>query len=128
MKHKHNAGFSLIEVLVAMAVLGVVVIPVCSSLILSFRINAKSDAMLQAQLAVSSAVETLMAEGIDPDAAGVEDYGKTEETDRFPDAVIEAVQQTDDDSNPLPYYEVTVTDNNGLVTVTTYIRQQGGGS
>lgn len=65
-KHNSTAGFSLIEVLVAITILGLVVVPIGSSLVLSFRLNARSEQMLQAQLAVSSAVETIMAEGYDP--------------------------------------------------------------
>lgn len=73
-KHNSTAGFSLIEVLVAITILGLVVVPIGSSLVLSFRLNARSGDTLQAQLAVSSAVETIMAEGYDPDAR--EDYEK----------------------------------------------------
>lgn len=64
MKRKNNEGFSLVEILVAMAILAAAVIPACSSLILSHRLNAKTDSLLQKQLAVSSAVEALMAKGI----------------------------------------------------------------
>lgn len=63
MKGKNNGGFSLVEILVAMAILASVVIPVCSSMLVSVRINAKAEAVLNARLAVSSAVETLRAEG-----------------------------------------------------------------
>jgi hypothetical protein len=99
--------------------------------VLSFRVNAKADAMLQAQLAVSSAVEQLMAEGIIDQKAeeaiayqeGVYDIipanGDMPETDEFPDVKI-AVEQSEN------CYKVVVTDNNDLVTVTTYIR--GGGT
>lgn len=66
MKQKHNEGFSLIETVVAIAILGLIVVPSCSALLMSIRINEKTQRMMQAQLAVSSAVETLMAEGIDP--------------------------------------------------------------
>lgn len=62
---RNNAGFTLIEVLVSIVVLGLIVVPVCSGLVLATRINAKAESMLEAKLAVSSAVETMMAEGID---------------------------------------------------------------
>jgi prepilin-type N-terminal cleavage/methylation domain-containing protein len=65
MKQKHNGGFSLIETVVAIAILGLIVVPSCSGLLMAIRINEKAQQMMQAQLAVSSAVETLMAEGID---------------------------------------------------------------
>lgn len=63
-RNKWNAGYTLIEVLVAISILGIIVSPVCANLVMSLRVNNKTDEMLQAQLAVSSAVETLMAEGI----------------------------------------------------------------
>lgn len=135
MKNKQDGGFSLIEVVLAMVILALIVVPTCSSLVLSFRVNAKAEALLQAQLAVSSAVEELMAKGI-VDArvpeGGTEVYdivevaedndeteGTKKETDLFPDVRISV---TAEDS----CYKVEVTDNNDLVTVTTYIR--GGGS
>ena len=66
MRHsKHNDGFSLIEILVAMVLLGLIVVPITSSLLVSHRINAKTEQLLQAQLAVSSAAEIANAEGID---------------------------------------------------------------
>ena len=64
MKQKNNGGYSLIEVLVAISILGIIVSPVCANLLMSLRATEKTDEILQAQLAVSSAVETLMAEGI----------------------------------------------------------------
>ena len=65
MKNRHNEGFSLVETLVSITILALIVIPVCSGLIMSFRMNAKTNSLMQAQLAVSSAAETLLAEGID---------------------------------------------------------------
>lgn len=64
MKHKNDQGFSLIEVLVAIVILAAFVVPTCSALVLSARMNAKTQALMQAQLDVSSAVEILMARGI----------------------------------------------------------------
>lgn len=130
MKNKQDGGFSLIEVVLAMVILALIVVPTCSSLVLSFRVNAKAEALLQAQLAVSSAVEELMAKGIVDQKAEeaiknqhlydiVPSNEDNPETDLFPDVKI-AVTQDDD------CYKVDVTDNNDLVTVTTYIR--GGGS
>ena len=134
MKQKQDGGFSLIEVVLAMVILALIVVPTCTSLVLSFRVNAKADAMLQAQLAVSSAVEKLMATGInDTKADAVIESGDaitydyvllkngaaiTGETDQFPDVKISLERDG-------ACYKVEVTDNNDLVTVTTYIR--GGG-
>lgn len=61
MRNKHNGGFSLVEVLVAIVLLGLIVIPICSSMLVAHRINAKAEALLQAELAVSSAAEKLYA-------------------------------------------------------------------
>lgn len=127
MKNKHNGGFSLVETLVAIAVLGIVVVPTCNSLITSHRINASTDAMLQAQLAVSSAVETMMAEGIsdmyfNPDTSKTDDnYGYySDGNDRF-EAVEIVVTPYPDASTP-SYYGVTATSTDGKVSVTTHIR------
>ena len=127
MKGKNNAGFSLVEVLLAIAILAGIVIPVCTSLILSLRINAKAENILQARIAVSSAVETLMAEGISEDSVN---YVRAE----FPELVIETTEANPEEpetvaseepgeteAGPL-YYEVTVKDENNLVTVSTCIR------
>ena len=128
---KNNEGFSLVEVLLAMVLLAAIVIPTCTSLVLSFRMNAKAEALMQAQLAVSSAVETLMATKINDAKAAVVldghatyDYVIIEdekaivgETDQFPDVKISMKRDG-------VGYKVEVTDNNELVTVTTYI--QGG--
>ena len=65
MKQTKNGGFSLIETVVAIAILGLITVPCTSGLLMSIRLNEKAQQMMQAQLAVSSAVETLMAEGID---------------------------------------------------------------
>jgi len=130
----NNAGFSLVEIVAATAIMGILVGAVCTSLVFGLRLNEKTDAQLKAQLAVSSAVETLMAEGIDPEA----NYN----TDAISVSIIE---QPGDDGTPLPYYKVivkskqgrtetvTVKDDNGveqsqsvfipLADVTTYIRE-----
>ena len=128
MKQKNDAGFSLIEVLVAITLLAAIVVPTCSSLIMSFRMNAKTEKMLQAQLAVSSAVETLMAKGIPVDYDNLKDAnyqtkgdGEWWKTlgDQFPE--VEIVIDPKEDG--LPYYNVTVTSKDDTdVKVTTTIR------
>ena len=62
-----SAGFSLIEVVVSIAILGMAVIPISGGMVLSHRLNARSEQVLQARLEVSGAVEALMAEGIAED-------------------------------------------------------------
>lgn len=129
---KHNEGFSLVEVLLSMVLLAAIVIPTCTSLVLSFRVNAKAEALTQAQLAVSSAVETLMAKGIDAERAneainsgGIYDIileeseNNTGEVDNnlFPDVGIIIL----DEEQKTGVYHIKVMDNAGLVTITTYI-------
>ena len=109
MENKHDAGFSLIEVLIAIVILAAIVVPTCSSLVISHRMNAKTEQLMQAQLDVSSAVETLMAEGI---TEPKEEYGSFNGAK----AKTETVEGK-------PYFKVTVTSDSGNVTVTTQIRK-----
>ena len=120
MKGKQNGGFTLVEVLVAMAILTSIVIPVCSSLVLSTRIDAKAEAVLQARLAVSSALETMMAEGIDPER--IKDGNYDLDGDDQEEALYIKVIKVGNE-NDTPYYNVEVSDPNGLVTMTTCIRE-----
>ena len=149
MKRNRNGGYSLIEILLAIVLLGAIMVPTCTSLVRSVKINDRTDEMMQAQLAVSSAVETLMAEGIvaeqiiEVEEDGDENYGwiiveetdadgdkTTKNVDRFPEVEIVTQKVTD-----APYYAVTVTKTitmedettRELASVTTYIRAGGGG-
>ena len=155
MNKKCDGGFSLIEVVLAMVILALIVVPTCTSLVLSFRVNAKADALLQAQLAVSSAVEELMAEGIATERAeyainhfeGAYDLiseSKTEDgnevavlTPLLEDTAQESDSVVKDEfpdvsiivtaiADEASYYKVVVADNEGLVEVVTYIRKVGG--
>ena len=129
MKKKHNEGFSLVETLISITVLALIVIPTCSGIVMGFRMNAKSDELMKAQLAVSSAVETLMAEGIPNDTLPTpdgEDYGKSGEEDRFPDVTIQLTPQGSyklGEETYYTYYSATVRSNvDEDVSVTTSIR------
>lgn len=110
MKRKHNGGYSLIEVLIAMAVLGIITVPTTSALLTAHRMNVKAEQMLEAQLDVSSEVEKLMATG-----AKLGNYS-TEKVD------VKVVQV----DGVTSYYEVTVNsriENVKDVSVTTHIRK-----
>lgn len=118
---ERTAGFSLLEVVVAIAILGLVSAPICSSLILAGRINAHSQAVMEAHLNVRTAVEILMQDGV---TAESENYRE----DKFPDVTIKTEKVIDK-----PYYHVTVSDRRTeppLVTVETDIRAvpEGGGA
>ena len=117
---ERTAGFTLLEVVVAIAILGLVSAPICSSLILAGRINAHSQAVMEAHLNVRTAVEILMQDGV---TAESENYRE----DKFPDVKIKTEKVIDK-----PYYHVTVSDRRTepLVTVETDIRAvpEGGGA
>ena len=115
---RNNAGSTLVEIVVAMAILGAFSVSACTSLVLGLRLNDKAESMLQAQLAVSYAVETLMAKGITVD----ENDTPVIET-HFPNTEVNAVRKTDDENQPLPFFEVTVKSTQEDVSVTTYIRE-----
>ena len=117
---ERTAGFSLLEVVVAIAIIGLISAPICSSLILAGRINAHSQAVMEAHLNVRTAVETLMKDGVTQPS---DNY----RADEFPKVTIKTVKDGDN-----PYYHVTVSDKptEPLVTVETDIRAvpEGGGA
>lgn len=118
---ERTAGFSLLEVVVAIAIIGLISAPICTSLILAGRINAHSQAVMEAHLNVRTAVETLMKDGVTAEST---DYRAGE----FPKVTIETKKEHDSD----PYYHVTVSDKpTKLVTVETFVRAvspEGGGT
>lgn len=117
---ERTAGFTLLEVVVAIAILGLVSAPICSSLILAGRINAHSQVVMEAHLNVRTAVEILMQDGV---TEASDEYRK----DEFPTVTIKTEKVVDK-----PYYHVTVSDKHTepLVTVETDVRAvpEGGGA
>lgn len=118
---ERTAGFSLLEVVVAIAIIGLISAPICSSLILAGRINAHSQAVMEAHLNVRTAVETLMKDGVTAESNNYR-------ADEFPNVTVKTVKDGD-----TPYYHVTVSDKRTepLVTVETYVRAvspEGGGT
>ena len=117
---ERTAGFSLLEVVVAIAIIGLISAPICSSLILAGRINAHSQAVMEAHLNVRTAVETLMKDGV---TEARDEYRKKD----FPKVKIET-----EEVKGKPYYHVTVKDRHTepLVKVETDIRAvpEGGGT
>lgn len=117
---ERTAGFTLLEVVVAIAILGLVSAPICSSLILAGRINAHSQVVMEAHLNVRTAVEILMRDGVTAE-------NPTYRADEFSTVTIKTEKVVDK-----PYYHVTVSDKRTepLVTVETDIRAvpEGGGA
>ena len=113
MRHKNNAGYSLVEVVVAMAILALIIVPVSTGMVTAFKMNAKAEQLMQAELAVSSAVEKLMAKGIN---------GKPIADNEYPGVTVTITNPTEDDEE-ITYYWVTVTSTQvDSVEVMTYIR------
>lgn len=127
-RHNRTAGFSLIEVVVGIALLGLVTAPVCASLVLSVRLNSHSQALMNARLQASGVVETLLAEGVNVDATVGEGENKSlvwgedsgSWTRTMDGAVVTAEKNDEDDS----FYKVTVTCTVGEeeVVFTTQVR------
>lgn len=117
---ERTAGFSLLEVVVAIAIIGLISAPICSSLILAGRINAHSQAVMEAHLNVRTAVETLMKDGV------------TEERDEYRKKDFPKVKIETEEVKGKPYYHVTVKDRHTepLVKVETYVHAvpEGGGT
>lgn len=117
---ERTAGFSLLEVVVAIAIIGLISAPICTSLILAGRINAHSQAVMEAHLNVRTAVETLMKDGVTAES-------KNYRADEFPNVTIKTEKDGEN-----PYYRVTVSDKptEPLVKVETYVRAvpKGGGT
>jgi prepilin-type N-terminal cleavage/methylation domain-containing protein len=111
MKRANNGGFSLVEMLVAIVILGLITIPMTSGMVVAMKTIARSEKMMDAQLAVSSAVEKLMATGI------------SEPIDKEENGLkIFAEKENEED----PYYVVIVSHDS--VEVRTHIREVGGDS
>lgn len=135
-RHNRTAGFSLIEVVVGIALLGLVTAPVCASLVLSVRMNSHAQALMQARLQASGVVETLLAEGIDVTPAEGEEAVWGEKVDghwtREIDGVDVTVTEVIENEASQPYYEVTVSGSVGVegkeetVLFTTQVRKAGG--
>lgn len=124
---KKIAGFSLIEVIVGIAVLGLVTIPICASLVLSVRINGRSRELMNAQLEAVSVVETLMESGISGKMLSEENWEK-EQFGENVDVTIEPAEDTN-----AAFYQVKVKVESGgdggpTVELKTTIRKGGGGT
>lgn len=118
-KTRANGGFTLVEVLVAIAILGVVVTSMGGCLVVSQRVNARSQNVIEERAAVTNVVEKLMAEGIDFNGTQTYqyNYGSREVTVTVMTVTATAQSFSIDFSDAL--FKVTVTC--GDVEVVTYI-------
>lgn len=119
-RKRGSAGFSLVEVLTAIAILGIVAAALGGCLVMAHRINARSEQIMQARWDVSRAVETLMAEGIDTNKLSTGTGGTYGGLLGDYNVTVSAAPYTVSDPNA---YNVTVTSTVAEdVTVTTCIR------
>lgn len=65
MKQKKNGGFTLVETMIAIVILAIIVVPTGSSIVLSYKMNARAEQLLEAQLNLSAAVEHFKTYGYD---------------------------------------------------------------
>ena len=122
---KRNGGFSLIETLVSIVILGAMVVPTCTALVMTVKLNDKTEKMLQAQLAVSSAVETLMASGYDPDMANDFEDVKISDTKNAEGQTMHVEVTNAEGVKTIVAYAITVASSDDLVSVDTVIRAGG---
>ena len=111
MKKQNDAGFTLVEVMVSVVIVGLITIPLTSGMVLASKTLNQAEQMMEDQQAVSSIVERMMA-------TGVSEEFETEENG----VVIVSEKENGTD----PYYKVIVSKNS--VEVVTYIREAGGGT
>lgn len=132
---KNNGGFSLIEVLAAISIMAIVIGPICAGMVVSARLNARCETLLQEQLAVKSAIETLLAEGVSAEYNEEGELVITNETETLGNVTVEFEPYSfDDEQQPAPTpsegeeqelpiaYNVTATSESGRVVVSTIIR------
>lgn len=81
MKTKKNGGYSLIELLVAVVILAIIVIPVVQSFLVTMRTNQKAKKAEQATIAGQNVMEELKAADVDALLASVKSLPSTTITD-----------------------------------------------
>lgn len=110
-----------------MAILALIVIPVSTGMVTAFKMNAKAEKLMHAELVVSSAVESLMSTGINGTQISKESLIPRD----VDGELIYRVEDFDFWVTPIPEtvgeniicYEVTVKSKEvDDVTVVTYIR------
>lgn len=69
--NQKNKGFTLVEVLIAMTILAIIVVPLLRAFVTSANVNAKAEHLMNANNIAQNIIEELKAEGIE----GVEEMG-----------------------------------------------------
>lgn len=110
MKKQDNQGFSLIELLVAVVILAVVVVPLLHGFLSSYRVNSKSKSVLRATTLAQNEMETFEKEKIEDliDPAKFDYTYSLDEANGVYTFVREGI--TTDSTSPLAY-DVAVTLN-----------------
>ena len=109
------------EVVLAITILGLVSAPICSSLVLAARVNARSREVMTAQMNVSSAVERLMAEGVTKTKTVGEGTSNEKVLVEEP-SFIGITAEVTGGSETVGYYELEVYDAQEFVTVKTAVK------
>jgi Tfp pilus assembly protein PilV len=121
-KIKSRSGFSLIETLLSALLFTFVVMTIGSSIIVSVRLNAKARRMTEARLAVSSAVETIMAKGVDKSLLPNSLAAGTPTAYPSPNGSVSVTLERDSSISTL--YKITVTSTNeNSVAAETYVQE-----
>ena len=119
-KVKSSKGFTLVETVAAITVLTLVVAAVTASLIAFIRFNARTEQRLQAELAVSNAVERLLAEGYDGTTTVMSDVSITYD----PDSDVDQIYLNG--TTTTVGYNVTVSNRSiDTISVTAYVPAEG---
>lgn len=107
-KHqKNNKGFSLLELLVAITILAVVMIPMLHSFVSAARANAKAKKLMEATTAAQNLMEEMKASGPSEFLNKYSAYSKEQITVKDVDGnIIDTV--TDLNGNPVYTYQTTI--------------------
>lgn len=111
--NKNNKGFSLVEVLIAMTVLAIIVVPLLRAFSTSANVNAKAERLMNANNIAQNIIEELKAEGLEAIAeAGYKKVNSIEEGIKEEDDTEDTVVYRYDDSEGLKvgeaYYDVEI--------------------
>lgn len=112
-KHqKNNKGFSLLELLIAIAILATVMIPMLHSFVTSARANAKAKKLMEATTAAQNVMEEVKISGPSEFLNVYSAYSK--ERAKIKDPTGHEVEMSDSNGDPVYYYETTIASSASL--------------